>query len=149
MLVRTAQMARGKIQNPKYAFVNVVDVLICSYETGNQIRQEARGYHKTVFVPSTRLNDDGTADVDATDILVQSGTYSYYAPDGQLISVTWIADENGYRATGDHLPTPHPIPEHIAQSLASTAQQAQQQPADQQSNGPSNAPGTAALFAII
>lgn len=105
-------------------------LVICSYETGNHIRQEARGYHKTVFLPSTRLNDDGSAELDATDILVQSGTYSYLAPDGQLISVTWIADENGYRASGDHIPTPHPIPEQIAQSLASNAQQAEAQPTE-------------------
>lgn len=81
-----------------------------------------------MYVPSARANDDGTTGFDATDILVQNGTYSYIAPDGQLISVSWIADENGYRAFGDHLPTPHPIPELIVQSLASNIYQEQQEP---------------------
>ena len=36
--------------------------------------------------------------------MTSSGSYSYTAPDGTLIKVTWIADENGFRAFGDHLP---------------------------------------------
>lgn len=115
-------------------------VFFCSYETADHIKQEVRGYHKTVFVPSARLNDDGSVQMDAADIIVQSGTYSYFAPDGQLISVTWIADENGYRASGEHIPTPHPIPEQIDQALASNTQQIQTHPAEQLDKF-QNAPG--------
>lgn len=32
------------------------------------------------------------------------------APDGQEIRVQYTADEHGFRATGDHIPTPAPIP---------------------------------------
>ena len=39
-----------------------------------------------------------------------SGSYSYPGPDGVVYSVDWVADENGFQATGDHLPTPVPIP---------------------------------------
>lgn len=38
-------------------------------------------------------------------------SYSYYSPEGELISVTYTADENGFQPQGDHLPTPPPIPE--------------------------------------
>lgn len=46
-----------------------------------------------------------------------SGSSAYYAPDGQLITLTYVADENGFHATGDHLPTPPPIPRAILKSL--------------------------------
>lgn len=50
-----------------------------------------------------------------------SGSYSYVGEDGQTYSVTYTADENGYHANGDHLPTPPPIPEAILRSLELTA----------------------------
>ncbi|KAH8371113.1 hypothetical protein KR093_006278, partial [Drosophila rubida] len=46
-----------------------------------------------------------------------SGSSQYYAPEGQLIQLTYTADENGFQPQGEHLPTPHPIPEAILKSL--------------------------------
>ncbi|KAH8397418.1 hypothetical protein KR222_003265, partial [Zaprionus bogoriensis] len=46
-----------------------------------------------------------------------SGSSQYYDPEGQLIQLTYTADENGFQAQGEHLPTPHPIPEAILKSL--------------------------------
>jgi hypothetical protein len=45
------------------------------------------------------------------------GANSYYAPDGQLIQITYTADENGFQPQGAHLPTPPPIPEAILRAL--------------------------------
>ncbi|XP_039754288.1 pupal cuticle protein 20-like [Pararge aegeria] len=45
------------------------------------------------------------------------GGFSYRAPDGQQISLTYTADENGFHPQGSHLPTPPPIPEAILRSL--------------------------------
>ncbi|KAL7732422.1 hypothetical protein ACLKA6_004391 [Drosophila palustris] len=46
-----------------------------------------------------------------------SGSSQYYSPEGQLIQLTYTADENGFQPQGEHLPTPHPIPEAILKSL--------------------------------
>lgn len=37
---------------------------------------------------------------------VMSGSYSYTGPDGNVYTITYIADENGFRAEGAHLPVP-------------------------------------------
>lgn len=46
------------------------------------------------------VKNPGTED----EILVVRGTISWFAPDGQQYTITFIADENGYQPTGDHLP---------------------------------------------
>merc|ERR1712133_47172 len=38
--------------------------------------------------------------------------------EGVTYTITWVADENGFQATGDHLPTPPPMPEHVVKILA-------------------------------
>lgn len=48
------------------------------------------------------------------------GSYSYTSPEGQVITVNYVADENGFHPTGDHLPTPPPIPDAILKSLQQT-----------------------------
>lgn len=32
------------------------------------------------------------------------GSYSYVGTDGRTYKITYIADENGYRASGEHIP---------------------------------------------
>lgn len=46
-----------------------------------------------------------------------SGSSAYYSPEGELVQLTYTADENGYHPQGAHLPTPPPIPEAILRSL--------------------------------
>ena len=50
-------------------------------------------------------NADRTANV-----LVQRGGYRYYLPNGELVEVNYVADENGFRATGTHLPVAPEVP---------------------------------------
>lgn len=105
--------------------------MFLSYETENQISQQETGEQR------------GAGHESATNV---HGSYSYTAPDGQHITVTYVADENGFRAQGkyifsttidennlmklkfifmfslgDHIPTPPPIPAEILQSLAQNA----------------------------
>ncbi|XP_059620069.1 endocuticle structural glycoprotein SgAbd-2 [Phlebotomus argentipes] len=75
------------------------------WETGNNIVAEETGFLKD-FNENT-----------PNGVLVQQGSYSYTAPDGQLVNVHYTADEGGFRATGDHIPTPPPIPEEIQKGL--------------------------------
>ena len=48
---------------------------------------------------------------------ISRGSYSFTTPDGVVLTVNWVADENGFQATGDHLPTPPPMPEHVVKML--------------------------------
>ncbi|XP_068143205.1 pupal cuticle protein 20 [Drosophila tropicalis] len=69
------------------------------YETGNGIMVEEMGY------------------INGNEAQTAEGSFSYTSPEGQSISVTYIADENGFQPQGDHLPTPPPIPIEIQEAL--------------------------------
>ncbi|XP_017886998.1 endocuticle structural glycoprotein ABD-4 [Ceratina calcarata] len=77
-----------------------------SYETGNNIIAEESGYIKKF--------GEGA---DQTEGLVQQGSFSYTSPEGKLITTHYTADETGFHATGDHIPTPPPVSEEIQKGL--------------------------------
>ncbi|CAB3221321.1 unnamed protein product [Arctia plantaginis] len=84
-----------------------------SYETGNGIAAQEQGSLK-----SSGPNSEPS-------IAVQ-GSFSYTDLDGTPISLTYIADENGFQPQGAHLPTPPPIPEEILRALRYIESQPQQ-----------------------
>ncbi|XP_071516003.1 cuticle protein AMP1A-like [Panulirus ornatus] len=55
-----------------------------------------------------------------------AGEYSYIAPDGTPVVVTFVADENGYQPQSDVLPVapafPHPIPQYVLDQIAFAAE---------------------------
>uniref|UniRef100_A0A1L8E434 Putative cuticular protein 47ea n=1 Tax=Nyssomyia neivai TaxID=330878 RepID=A0A1L8E434_9DIPT len=67
---------------------------VYSYETSNGIRADQQGFLKN---PGTQI-----------EAQVMQGSYSYTGPDGVVYTVKYIADENGFRAEGAHLPVPPP-----------------------------------------
>ncbi|KPI93047.1 PREDICTED: pupal cuticle protein 20-like [Papilio xuthus] len=74
-----------------------------SYETGNGIQAQESGAPRA-------QGPEGPA-------VTAEGGFSYRAPDGQQISLSYTADENGFHPVGAHLPTPPPIPEEILRSI--------------------------------
>merc|ERR1712071_723415 len=76
------------------------------FESEDGVKIEESGSQKQVGETS---EESGT---------VSKGSYSFTDPEGNLLTVNWVADENGFQATGDHLPTPPPMPEHVVKLLA-------------------------------
>ncbi|KAI9566002.1 hypothetical protein GHT06_009800 [Daphnia sinensis] len=87
---------KQELSNENGTFVN-------NFATGHGIVVNESGNQKQIGLES------GT---------VSSGSFSFVNPEGATITVTWIANENGFQATGDHLPTPPPTPDHVAKMLA-------------------------------
>ncbi|EFA04467.1 endocuticle structural glycoprotein SgAbd-8 [Tribolium castaneum] len=46
------------------------------------------------------------------------GAFSWTSPEGEQVSVSYIADGNGYQPQGSHLPVAPPIPPAIQRALA-------------------------------
>ncbi|XP_053607522.1 pupal cuticle protein 20-like [Plodia interpunctella] len=74
-----------------------------NYETGNGISAHESGAPRA-------QGPEGPA-------VTAEGGFSYRAPDGQQISLSYTADENGFHPVGSHIPTPPPIPEAILRSI--------------------------------
>ncbi|EAT39333.1 AAEL008872-PA, partial [Aedes aegypti] len=49
---------------------------------------------------------------------VAHGSYSYIDPHGEVVSVSYVADENGFQAHGSHIPTPPPLPKELVEAYA-------------------------------
>ncbi|GFG37116.1 hypothetical protein Cfor_05778 [Coptotermes formosanus] len=75
-----------------------------SFETGNGIIAEESGFLKNAGNPETEAQ-------------VAQGSSSYTSPEGQQISLIYVADENGFQPQGAHLPTSPPIPAAIQRAL--------------------------------
>ncbi|KAF2897928.1 hypothetical protein ILUMI_08247, partial [Ignelater luminosus] len=110
------------------------------WETGNNILAQEEGYLKDLG-PDPDPDHKG----ELLHAQVQQGSYTYTAPDGQVITVTYTADESGFHATGDHLPTPPPVSPEVQKGLdliyAGIKQQEQEQreyPQEQQSGRKQN-----------
>lgn len=75
-----------------------------SYETSNGIRVENVGYLKKIIIPKTETGDGQVIDEHEELVLVQTGSYSYSDPEGNIITLRYVADENGFQPEGEHLP---------------------------------------------
>ena len=66
-------------------------------------------------------NDDGSSRQEIgnpnSDSMLVSGSYSFFTPEGELVEMQYTADENGYHASGSHMPTTPPPPPHVRRLL--------------------------------
>ncbi|KAJ8955042.1 hypothetical protein NQ318_000474 [Aromia moschata] len=76
------------------------------FETENHITQQETG--------QVRNAPEGEA-------VAAQGAYSYAGPDGQIYTVNYVADENGFQPQGAHLPTAPPVPAEILKALEQNA----------------------------
>ncbi|CRK99895.1 CLUMA_CG013198, isoform A [Clunio marinus] len=74
-----------------------------AYETSKGIKAEESG----------QLKNAGSEQ----EAIEAKGAFSYQSPEGENIALSYVADENGFQPTGDHLPQPPPIPELIEKAL--------------------------------
>lgn len=49
--------------------------------------------------------------------VTSEGSYHYTLPNGTVVSVKYIADENGFQPLGTHLPVAPPVPQAILRGL--------------------------------
>lgn len=68
---------------------------------------------------ATRAHKAITKDEDANRV---QGAFSYPDINGNPISLSYTADENGFHPQGEHLPTAPPVPEAILRALEYIAQ---------------------------
>uniref|UniRef100_A0A182Q2G4 Uncharacterized protein n=1 Tax=Anopheles farauti TaxID=69004 RepID=A0A182Q2G4_9DIPT len=74
-----------------------------AYESANGIKVEDQGTIKSIKVP--KLDETGRQiGEEDVQVSVQTGSFQYTAPDGQIYTLRYIADENGFQPQADHLP---------------------------------------------
>ena len=88
----------------RFETFNILVASFGSYETENGIVVSESGVQKQI---GAKADEAGT---------VSQGSYSF-PEDGRRYTVNWVADENGFQAKGDHLPTPPPLPDHVVKLL--------------------------------
>lgn len=80
-------------------------------------KNDGDGSYSYDYATGNGISAQETGSLKNADTLSAQGSYSYTGPDGVTYSVQYVADENGFRPVGAHLPTPPPIPEAILKSL--------------------------------
>jgi len=62
-------------------------------------------------------NDDGSSRQEASGPDGIRGSYSFVTPEGEEVSIQYVADETGFHATGSHVPQAPPMPPAIRRML--------------------------------
>ncbi|XP_067000860.2 larval cuticle protein 65Ag1 [Anabrus simplex] len=94
-------------------------VAIISQE--NNINPDGSYRYSFESADGTRAQQEGRLlppeNKDETEVVGQAGSFSYIGTDGQNYEITYVADKEGYKPQGAHLPVAPPVPEAIARSI--------------------------------
>eukprot|EP00096_Caligus_rogercresseyi_P015704 TRINITY_DN8173_c0_g1_i1.p1 TRINITY_DN8173_c0_g1~~TRINITY_DN8173_c0_g1_i1.p1 ORF type:complete len:239 (+),score=59.61 TRINITY_DN8173_c0_g1_i1:138-854(+) len=91
--------------------VNRPSVSRPSVSQPNDLQIDPNDPHSYSFSFETpEMKRDEAGQPKGSDSYVQTGGWEYVGDDGRVYSVRFIADENGFRPVGNHLPTPPPLP---------------------------------------
>lgn len=83
----------------------------------------------TIVKQDHQINPDGSysfayetsngiqASESSPDGAAATGEFSYTAPEGDKIQLTYVADQDGFQPQGAHLPVEPPVPEHVIKAL--------------------------------
>nr|XP_012137278.1 PREDICTED: endocuticle structural glycoprotein SgAbd-1-like isoform X2 [Megachile rotundata] len=88
--------------------------------TSQQLEVGFDGHYVNNFETSNGISHVESGEpknIDNETPVVSQGSDSYTAPDGQQVSITYVADENGFQVQGSHIPTAPPIPPEIQRAL--------------------------------
>ncbi|XP_068232222.1 uncharacterized protein [Palaemon carinicauda] len=117
----------GERQPPLQVATPVIPIL---YE--DKQGPDASGVYSFSFesADGTRRQESGRPT--SPDTFSVQGSYSYISPEGIPFEVRYVADEFGFRAEGDHLPTPPPAPLHALQQIQAAEEAFSRQRNEQQ-----------------
>ncbi|KAH8366196.1 hypothetical protein KR093_010129, partial [Drosophila rubida] len=94
-------------------------VLVCAKSTlatdeilRNSVDISPDGSYSYTFETSNGIQAEESGNAQGAN-----GQYSFTSPEGEIIKLTYIADENGFQPQGDSIPVAPPIPEAIQRSL--------------------------------
>ncbi|XP_065077600.1 pupal cuticle protein 20-like [Ochlerotatus camptorhynchus] len=114
-----AATATGSFTGAKMTNTNFGDSSAKIKEDTRQLNEDGSYFYRVLNDNNIEISETGRVDNAGTDdqVMRAKGYYEYIGDDGVLYRVDYVADENGFQASGAHLPTPPPIPEAILRSL--------------------------------
>ncbi|XP_058827195.1 pupal cuticle protein Edg-78E-like [Topomyia yanbarensis] len=80
-------------------------------EHDQNINPDGSYFYNYQLTDGTHVQEQGVGGQSAT------GAYKYTSPEGEVIQITYTADENGFNPQGDAIPQPPPIPDSILRAL--------------------------------